>query len=405
MQVSAINPRNMEIVPMLTRLVECGGSDLCVKVGSPPLIRIDGELRALDAEDIVLRPSDSMAILHAVLPEARLKEFETEHEVDFAYSVSGVGRFRANAYLQRGSVSLVFRTVPYMIRSLEDLGLPEVVGKLADEERGLILVVGTTGSGKSTTLAAMVEHINDACHKHIVTIEDPIEYLHRDRKSAIDQREVGSDTASFATALRRVMRQDPDVILIGEMRDEPTVRSALAAAETGHLVLSTVHASDATETINRILDFFPPAQLQQARAMLAGTLKGIISQRLVPRAGDEGRIAITETLVMTGRVHDLILDPKRTDDLAEVIETGGFYGMQTFDQSLYKAVQADEVSLEDAMRYATRPHDLKLLIEAEGHLHTTMQDVTARPQESVPATGPASKTGSGTDTCWSALTS
>jgi len=403
-QVGAIDPRTLEIVPMLAGLLECGGSDLCVKVGSPPLVRVDGELRALDAEHPTLRAADTMAILHAVLPEARLKAFETEHEIDFAYGVSGVGRFRANAYLQRGSVSLVFRTVPYMIRSLEDLGLPAVVAKLAGEERGLILVIGTTGSGKSTTLAAMVEHINDTCHKHIVTIEDPIEYLHRDRKSAIDQREVGSDTASFATALRRVMRQDPDVILIGEMRDEPTVRSALAAAETGHLVLSTVHASDATETINRILDFFPPAQLHQARAMLAGTLKGIISQRLVPRAGGDGRIAITETLVMTGRVHDLILDPKRTGDLDEVIETGAFYGMQTFDQSLYKAVQAGEVSLEEAMRYATRPHDLKLLIEAKGHLRTTMQDVIAPPEESVAGAEPGSKTGSPTDSRWSALT-
>ena len=270
---------------------------------------------------------------------------------------------------------MVFRMVPHAIRSLEDLGLPDVIRRLAEEERGLILVNGTTGSGKSTTLAAIIEHINGIAYRHIVTIEDPIEYLHRDRKSAIDQREVGSDTASFATALRRVMRQDPDVILIGEMRDETTVRTALAAAETGHLVLSTVHALDAGETVNRILDFFPAAQHQQVRAMLAGTLKGIISQRLVPRADGCGRIAITEILTATGRVHDLIIDGERTGELADVIEQGGYYGMQTFDQALYNAVQTGDVTIDEAMHYAARPHDLKLLLATQGHLHTSMADV------------------------------
>jgi twitching motility protein PilT len=279
--------------------------------------------------------------------------------------------------------------VPYAIRTIEQLGLPDVIRKLAEEQRGLILINGTTGSGKSTTLAAMIEHINDLQYKHIVTIEDPIEYLHRDKRSAIDQREVGSDTASFATALRRVMRQDPDVILIGEMRDEITVRTALAAAETGHLVLSTVHALDAAETINRILDFFPAAQHQQARAMLAGTLKGIISQRLVPRADGDGRIAITEILTMTGRVHDLILDRERTGELGDVIEQGAYYGMQTFDQALYHAVQSGDVALDDAMLHATRPHDLKLLLDTQGHVHTTMADVMATVEEAPPAPEPA----------------
>jgi len=368
-------PPAFDLRAALVQLVERGGSDLCVKAGNRPLIRIDGELHWLDENERELGPDDTMEALHSVLPEARVQEFETLHEIDFAYSIPNFGRFRVNGYMQRGAVSMVFRLVPHAVRTLEQLGMPDVIRTLAEEERGVILVTGTTGSGKSTTLAAMIEHINDTAFKHIVTIEDPIEYLHSDRKSAIDQRELGSDTDSFEIALRRVLRQDPDVILIGEMRDETTVRTALAAAETGHLVLSTVHAMDAPETISRILDFFPPTQHQQARAMLAGTIKGIISQRLVPRADGIGRIAIAEVLTMTGRVHDLILDSKRTGELTDVIGEGQYYGMQTFDQALYEALRAGIVSMEDAMHYATRPHDLKLLIGAEGHLHTTMEDV------------------------------
>jgi twitching motility protein PilT len=366
----------------LVELVERAGSDLCLKVGNRPLIRIDGRLGWLDPDAPELRPDDTIEILHTVLPDARMKEFEDNREVDFAYSIPGLARFRVNAYRQRGTVSMVFRIVPYAIRSLAELGLPDVVRRLAEEERGVVLVTGTTGSGKSTTLAAMIEHINATAFKHIVTIEDPIEYLHRDRCSAIDQREVGSDTESFETALRRVMRQDPDVIMIGEMRDETTVRTALAAAETGHLVLSTVHTLDAPETINRILDFFPSAHHQQARAMLAGTLKGIVSQRLVPRADGNGRVAIAEVMTMTGRVHDLVMDPRRTGELPDVIEQGEYYGMQTFDQALYRALLAGEVSLQDAIRHATRPHDLELLVKTQGHLHTTMEDVVEAPAES-----------------------
>ena len=377
-----MGPNDARRVPSVTEalaaLVAAGGSDLCVKVGNRPLIRVDGKLRWLDADAPVLDATDTREMLHQVLPEARIKEFEADHEVDFAYSIPNLARFRVNAYQQRGSVSIAFRVVPYAIRSLAELGLPDVVRRLAEEERGIILVTGTTGSGKSTTLAAMIEHINETAFKHIVTIEDPIEFLHRDRCSAIDQREVGSDTASFDAALRRVLRQDPDVILIGEMRDEMTVRTALSAAETGHLVLSTVHTLDAPETINRLLDFFPPAQHSQVRAMLAGTLKGIISQRLVPRADSSGRIAILEILTMSGRVHDMVLDPQHTGELPDVIEQGGYYGMQTFDQALYAAVQAGEVALEDALRHASRPHDLKLLIDTQGRLHTTMDDVARR---------------------------
>jgi twitching motility protein PilT len=380
-------PPPFDLRAALIQLVERGGSDLCVKAGNRPLIRIDGELRWLDADERELGPEDTLEALHSVLPDARLKEFETLHEIDFAYTIPNFGRFRVNGYLQRGAVSMVFRVVPSTIRTLEELGLPDVIRELAEEKRGVILVTGTTGCGKSTTLAAMIEHINDTAFKHIVTIEDPIEYLFSDRCSAIDQRELGTDTDSFEIALRRVLRQDPDVILIGEMRDETTVRTALAAAETGHLVLSTVHAMDAPETISRILDFFPPAQQRQARAMLAGTVRGIISQRLVPRADGEGRIAIAEVLKMTGRAHDLILDSQRTGELADVIAEGEYYGMQSFDQALYGALRAGVVRMEDAMHHATRPHDLKLLVDAEGHLHTSMDDVEQVALATPPAKG------------------
>jgi len=370
------------VTAALARLVELGGSDLCLKTGNRPLARLDGQLRPLDPDANELTANDTLAMLHAILPDARIKEFEQEHEIDFALSVPHLARFRVNAYLQRGSVSMVFRLVPYVIPTLAELGLPEILSTLAAEERGIVLITGTTGSGKSTTLAAMIAQINETAYKHIVTIEDPIEYLHRDRRSAIDQREVGTDTASFATALRRVLRQDPDVILIGEMRDEITVRTALAAAETGHLVFSTVHAIDAGETINRILDFFPAAQQQQARAMLAGTIKGIVSQRLVPRADGEGRIAIAEILTMTGRVHDLILDRDR-GDLADVVAQGEYYGMQTFDQGLYKAVKKGLVTEADAIHHATRPHDLKLLLATGGQIRTTMDSVIAYDDEPI----------------------
>ncbi len=324
-------------------------------------MRVHGELRFVDEAMSELTDEDTVEILDTVLPAARAHEFEEEHEVDFAYTLpEPKTRFRVNAYMQRGCVSLVFRLVPDEIRSLHELGLPDIVRTLAEEQRGIILVTGTTGCGKSTTCAAMIEHINDTAFRHVVTIEDPIEFVYRDKKSVIDQREVGVDTGSFQAALRRVLRQDPDVILIGEMRDEATVRTALAAAETGHLVLATLHTLDAPETINRILDFFEPEQHAQARSMLAATLKGIVSQRLVPRADGNGRVAIAEVLTMTGRVHDFIRNPRREGDLTEVLAQGEYYGMQTFDQALYAAVQAGDVAMDDALRYASAPHDLQL---------------------------------------------
>ncbi|MFN8174121.1 MAG: type IV pilus twitching motility protein PilT [Solirubrobacteraceae bacterium] len=358
----------------LQYLIRCEGSDLHLKVPSRPLVRIHGQLQPIPDSE-VLQPADTEAVLHTILRSDRIAEFEAESEIDLSYAVEGLARFRVNAFRQRGSVSIVMRAIPYSIRSVAELGLPEVITRLAQEERGIILVTGTTGSGKSTTLAAMIDQLNETMSKHVVTIEDPIEFLHRDKRSIINQREVGEDTASFARALRRVLRQDPDVILIGEMRDEETVHTALSAAETGHLVLSTLHTLDAPETINRIIDFFPPHQQQQTRAMVAGTLKGIVSQRLVPTPDGQGRVAACEILVMTGRVKDMIVDPAQTGRLGEVISEGEYYGMQTFDQSLLDHVQAGRVSMEMALRVASSPHDFKLLVASEGKRSTSMDDV------------------------------
>jgi len=361
---------------VLCTLVALGGSDLHLKFPLPPLTRIDGELKPI-AGAAALTPQDTeLAVRTMLTDEVKLNELATEHEVDFSYSIQGVARFRVNAFQQRGSLSLVCRAIPHSIRSVSELMLPPVISELADEERGIILLTGTTGSGKSTTLAAMIDHINETYAKHIVTIEDPIEFLHRDKKSAINQREVGNDTLSFKRALRRVLRQDPDVILVGEMRDEETVHTALSAAETGHLVLSTVHTVDAAETVNRIIDFFPPHMHMQVRAMLAGTLKGVVSQRLVP-ANDGGRIATCEILRMTGRVRDMVMDPQQTGRLTEVISEGAYYGMQTFDQALFDHVKAGRVDIENALRVATSPHDFKLLLAADGRRGTTMADVAS----------------------------
>ena len=358
----------------LRTLIARGGSDLHVKVPSPPVIRVHGELAALDAP--ALSPVDTEAALDALLADgAKRAEFDEVGEVDFAFAIDGVGRFRVNAFRQRGSVSLVCRAVPLQVRTLDELRLPDAVARLAEEPRGIVLVTGTTGSGKSTTLAAMVDHINASAARHIITIEDPIEFLHHDKRSIVNQREVGSDIGSFSGALRRVLRQDPDVILIGEMRDEDTVRTALSAAETGHLVLSTLHTVDATETVNRVIDFFPAHQSSQARAMLAGTLKGVVSQRLVPTRDGCGRVAACEILLASARVRDLLLDETETGRLPEVIADGAYYGMQTFDQSLFALVDDGRISMEAALHAATNPHDFKLLAAAHGHLGTTMDDV------------------------------
>jgi twitching motility protein PilT len=358
----------------LCTLVADGGSDLHLKVNNKPQIRVDGELREIADSDILSNEDTETAVRTMLTDPVKLTELAEEFEVDFSYSISGVARFRVNAFRQRGTLSVVARAIPHKIRSVAELNLPPVITELSEEERGIILLTGTTGSGKSTTLAAMLDHMNRTMSKHIVTIEDPIEFLHVDKRSIINQREVGMDTLSFKRALRRVLRQDPDVILIGEMRDEETVHTALSAAETGHLVLSTVHTVDAAETVNRIIDFFPPHMHQQVRAMLAGTLKGVISQRLV-RSTDGGRVATCEILRMTGRVRDMIMDPLQTGRLTEVVSEGAYYGMQTFDQALFHHVKAGRVDIEQAMKAASSPHDFKLLLQADGRRGTTMADL------------------------------
>src|SRR4051795_4879778 len=368
----------------LRYLIAAEGSDLHLKVPAHPLVRLHGRLEPIPGTDRLTPHDTERALIEMLRDPNKLAEFEAEQEVDFSHSLEGLGRFRVNAFRQKGFVSLVLRAIPVNIKSIDELQLPPVIRRLAEEERGVILLTGTTGSGKSTTLAAMIDHMTRTMQKHIVTIEDPIEFLHPDRRCIINQREVGQDTASFKRALRRVLRQDPDVILVGEMRDEETVHTALSAAETGHLVLSTLHTVDAPETVNRIIDFFPPHQHQQARAMIAGTLKGIISQRLVKTADGHGRVACCEILVMTGRVHDMIMDPKLTGQLPEVVAEGGYYGMQTFDQHLLKHLQAGRITYEEAMRAATSPHDFKLVGGAEGPIADPPQVDPAAPPAAAP---------------------
>ena len=277
-----------------------------------------------------------------------------------------MGRFRVNAFRQWGSVSIVMRFIPLRPPKLEDLGLPKVVGDLAGEERGIVLVTGPTGSGKTTTLAGMLDRVNRTSAKHIVTIEDPIEFLHPDEKSIVNQREVGADTASYARALRRVLRQDPDVILVGEIRDPESAQMALSAAETGHLVLSTLHTLDATETINRMIDLFPPHERVQVRSMLAGTLRGIVAQRLIRTKGGAGRVAACEVMVATGRVRDFIMDPDQTGQIRTAIAEGEYYGMRTFDQALLKLIEEDRVAYGEALQVASRPQDFRLMVQALG---------------------------------------
>ena len=386
-----------DIDAALRKVVEGEGSDLHVKVPSPPMLRVHGALQPIEGADPLTPEDTERAFRQIAKDEDILAEFDRSGEADFSYSVPGLSRFRVNAFRQRGSVAIACRAIPFQIRTAEDLGLPAVINTLAEESRGIVLLTGTTGSGKSTTLAAMLDHINATRARNIITLEDPIEYLHRDKRSIISQREVGMDTESFAKAMRRILRQDPDVILIGEMRDEETVRTALSAAETGHLVLSTLHTLDATETVNRIIDFFPPHLQQQARVMLAATLRGVVGQRLVKKKGGEGRVAVCEVLVATGRVQDLILNPKETGRLTEVIAEGEFYGMQTYDQALLGHVMAGDVDAELAMEVASSPTDFKLMLDAKGQRSSGIEQVLEDdPEESAapaPGSAPASMLG------------
>ena len=332
-------------------------------------MRIAGALRTLDDEPS-FTAEETQELAESIMGPAVLKTFREKHEVDFAYSLHGTGRFRVNAFYQRSSVALAMRRVRSSATSVSELGLPPVVTRLAEEMRGLVLVTGPTGSGKTTTLAAMVDHINHVRSCHIVTIEDPVEYLHTDDLAAIDQREVGFDTDSFTSAMRVVLRQDPDVILVGEMRDTETVSAALTAAETGHLVFSTLHTINATETINRIVDFFPPHQQTQTRVGLAGSLKGIICQRLIPTADGKGRVPAIEMLVVNGRIQQAIIDPLMTGDIEGIVADGEYYGMQTFDQSLVSLLTTGTIDLDEAMGTATNPHDLKVMLERKGIMQT-----------------------------------
>ncbi len=352
------------IEPLLRALVECAGSDLHCKVGSPPRIRIDGRLRRLQTRD--LTSADTEGMVAEVLRADLAEEFRRRNEADFAYSLPGVGRFRVNAFRSRGSAGLVFRRVSIGATPLVELGLPQTLEALALEPRGLVLVTGPTGSGKTTTLAAMIDHINASREVHVVTIEDPIEVLHFDKLAMVNQREVRVDTEDFATALRAAMRQDPDVILVGEMRDFETVKAALAAAETGHFVLSTLHTTDAQETVNRVIDFFPPHEQKQIRLALAGTLRGVICQRLVPRADGAGRTVAMEIAINTGRIADAITDPDKTSTIATLIAEGGYYGMQSFDQHLVRLVRDEVITLEAALAASTNPHDLTVQLRQVG---------------------------------------
>ena len=353
-----------DVDALLRLLADRGGSDLHLKAGSAPLIRVDGVLSRVEGES-PLRPEDTEAVARHVMGDERWRDFAGRKDADLAYAIEGLARFRVNVFRQRGAVSLVMRLVRIGSPSIDDLGLPPVVERLADEPRGLVLVTGPTGSGKTTTLAAMIDRINATRPAHVVTVEDPIEVLHPDRMAAVNQRELGMDVESFVKAIRGAMRQDPDVILIGEMRDTETVEAALAAAETGHLVLSTLHTIDATETVNRIVDFFPPFQQHQVRVTLAGALRGILCQRLVQRRGG-GRVPAVEVMVNTGRTAERILDPLRTSEIEEVVREGGFYGMQTFDQALLALVRDGMVEVDEAVVAASNRHDFELSLQQAG---------------------------------------
>ena len=353
----------MHIDDLLKTAAQSGASDLHLKVGSYPMMRVNGNL-AVCSEEKRLDKADTEGMADAIFTDDQREKFRRAQEVDLAYSIPGVGRFRCNVFQQRGTVGLVLRVIPTRIKTIDELGLPPVLKRIAEEERGLVLVTGTTGSGKSTTLAAMIDYINTTRSSHIMTVEDPIEYLHRDHHSIVNQREVNVDTQSFSHALRSALRQDPDVILVGEMRDHETVETALLAAETGHLVFSTLHTLDATETINRIIAVFPPHQQRQVRIQLASVLKGAIAQRLLPRADGLGRVPAVEVMIATAFIRDCVIDKDRTSQIHGAIASGtSQYGMQTFDQSIFNLYQQGFVTVDEALRWASNVDEFKLKIQ------------------------------------------
>jgi twitching motility protein PilT len=352
----------MRIKQLLEQVVQMGASDLHVKAGIPPTVRVHGKLQQLGFP--APTPKDTEETAKQILTPSQRETFEKTREIDFAFGVTGLARFRANFYVQRNTIAMVFRHVPVTIRSVEELNLPAVIGELALRPRGLILVTGTVGSGKSTTLAAMVKMINQTMNASIITIEDPIEFLHRDEKSIVNQREVGSDTVSYHEALRHILRQDPDVILIGEIRDQETMEIALKAADTGHLVLSTLHTGDATQTVSRVITFFPPHQHQEIRYLLAATLQAVVCQRLLPRADSTGMVPAVEVMLTTGSIRECIINPEKTPLIAQFIREGVVqHKMQAFDQSLMQLYQSGMVTFEEALHASSNPHELVMRLK------------------------------------------
>src|SRR5882757_225506 len=374
----------MHVNDLLKIAVESGASDLHLKVGSFPMMRVRGTLAPAN-DDKKLDHEDVVAMAAAVMSTTQRQKFKESQEVDLAYSVPGLGRFRCNIFQQRGTVGIVLRVIPMKIRTIDELGLPPVLKSIAEEERGLVLVTGTTGSGKSTTLAAMIDYINKTRSAHVMTVEDPIEFLHKDARSMVNQREVAVDTRSFAQALRSALRQDPDVILVGEMRDFETIETGLLAAETGHLVFSTLHTLDATETINRIISVFPPHQQKQIRLQLASVLKSVVSQRLMPKADGKGRAPAVEVLISTPFIRDGIVDKEKTHLIHGAIAAGtSQYGMQSFDQSIFSLFQQGLVSLEEALRWASNVDEFKLKVQGVSTTAEISRDQMAKAAMSNP---------------------
>lgn len=353
--------REFNLREALQEMVRRSGSDLHLKVGRPPVVRVNGELT--ETELPVLRPEDLKRCSEQTLSPRQREEFAERKEIDFAIGVQGLGRFRANIFQQRGTLGMAFRGIPFEVPSLDTLDLPPALEQVAVSPRGLVLVTGVTGSGKSTTLAAMIRHLNERRPVNIVTVEDPIEFLHRDVRAIISQREVGSDTHSFHDALRHVLRQDPDVIMLGEIRDRPSMETVLKAADTGHLVLSTLHTTDAAQTIGRIISFFPPHQHQEIRAMLANALRAVVSLRLIPRADRPGRVPAAEVLINTAAIAQLIRTGDDSQSIPDLISDGRLqYGMQTFDQSLLDLYSRGWISYDWAMHYASNPSEFALRV-------------------------------------------
>jgi len=373
----------MHINDFLKMAIDHGASDLHLKVGSHPVIRVHGHLTPM-ADQKRLMQEDTIAMAFSIMDAKQKEKFKANLELDIAYSVPGLGRFRVNIFQQRGTVGIVCRVIPIGIKTIRELMLPPILEKIAAEQRGLVLCTGTTGSGKSTTLAAMIDQINATRTEHIITVEDPIEFLHRDKKSIVNQREVGVDTRSFASALRAALREDPDVILVGEMRDYETIETAILAAETGHLVFSTLHTLDATETVNRIISVFPPHQQKQVRLQLAAILRAVISLRLLPKSDGKGRVPAAEVMICTSTIRDCIENKEKTKLIRDYIEQGySQYGMQTFDQSLFFLYKQGLITLEEALRRATNPDEFRLKIQG---IQST-SDIAKEQMEGVAAPG------------------